>query len=122
MTKTIPSVKEPIADTRGGINASWYRFFVQVRTDFASLTNNVVTNDQATASGQFLQRDGVVVLYRYPKFPSFTVAALPSASTQGAGTKVFVTDANATTFNSVVAGGGANKVPVFSDGTAWRIG
>ncbi len=34
----------------------------------------------------------------------------------------FVTDANATTFNSVVAGGGSNAVPVFSDGTAWRIG
>lgn len=33
-----------------------------------------------------------------------------------------MTDANAVTFNSVVAGGGTNKLPVFSDGTAWRIG
>jgi hypothetical protein len=38
---------------------------------------------------------------------------------RGAG---LLTDANATTFNSAVAGGGANKVPVFSDGAAWRIG
>ena len=49
-----------------------------------------------------------------------TVATLPAAGNIGA--RDFVTDANATTFNSVVAGGGANKVPVFDDGTNWRIG
>lgn len=51
-----------------------------------------------------------------------TVAALPSAATIGAGGKAFVSDASATTFASVVAGGGANNVPVYSDGTNWRIG
>lgn len=51
-----------------------------------------------------------------------TVATLPSAATAGRGTRAFVTDANATTFASVVAGGGANAVPVYSDGTNWRIG
>ncbi len=51
-----------------------------------------------------------------------TVATLPSAVTSGAGARATVTDANATTFNSVVAGGGANIVPVHSDGTNWRIG
>lgn len=53
---------------------------------------------------------------------TYTVATLPSASAVGAGTRTAVTDANATTFNSVVAGGGANFVPVISDGTNWRIG
>jgi len=38
------------------------------------------------------------------------------------GLRRIVTDANATTFNSVVAGGGANTVPVFSDNAVWRIG
>lgn len=38
------------------------------------------------------------------------------------GSRAFVTDANATTFASIVAAGGANKVPVYRDGTAWRIG
>ena len=51
-----------------------------------------------------------------------TVATLPSASTAGAGSRHFVTDSNATTFAAVVAGGGANGVPVYSDGTNWRIG
>ena len=53
---------------------------------------------------------------------TYTVATLPAAGTVGAGTRAAVTDANATTFNAVVAGGGANFVPVVSDGTNWRIG
>lgn len=51
-----------------------------------------------------------------------TVAALVAAGTAGAGARTVVTDANATTFHAIVAGGGANVVPVFSDGTNWRIG
>lgn len=51
-----------------------------------------------------------------------TVAGLPAAATAGAGARSFVTDANATTFASIVAAGGANGVPCFSDGTDWRIG
>lgn len=53
---------------------------------------------------------------------STVVASLPSASTSGAGARAFVTDATATTFHSTVAGGGANKVSVVSDGTNWLIG
>lgn len=58
----------------------------------------------------------------YLKLIPTTVGALTAAATVGAGTKAFVTDANATTFASVVAGGGSNVVPVYSDGTDWRIG
>lgn len=53
---------------------------------------------------------------------SMTVANLPSASTAGAGARTMVNNANSTTFNSIVAGGGSNVVPVYSDGTNWRIG
>lgn len=53
--------------------------------------------------------------------PAYTVATLPAAASYTYG-RAFVTDANATTFNSTVAGGGANKVPVWSDGATWRIG
>lgn len=58
----------------------------------------------------------------YVKVSAVAVASLPSAVTAGAGARATVSDANATTFNSVVAGGGSNTVPVFSDGAAWRIG
>lgn len=49
----------------------------------------------------------------------FTVATLPAGS---AGMRTSVTDANATTFLTTVAAGGANKVPVVHDGTSWKIG
>lgn len=51
-----------------------------------------------------------------------TVSGLPTASEAGQGARRMVTDANATTFNSIVAAGGSNVVPIFSDGTNWRIG
>ena len=50
-----------------------------------------------------------------------TVANLPAAATAGTGARSFVTDANAATFLSTVAGGGSNRVPVVSDGTNWLI-
>jgi hypothetical protein len=49
-----------------------------------------------------------------------TVSGLPTDATQG--DRRMVTDANATTFASVVAGGGSNIVPVYWDGSDWRIG
>ena len=51
-----------------------------------------------------------------------TVASLPSAATAGAGARAFVTDATSTTFNAALSGGGANAVPVFSDGSSWKVG
>lgn len=50
-----------------------------------------------------------------------TVAALPAAATAING-RSMVSDATVTTFASIVAGGGANKVPVYSDGVNWLIG
>lgn len=53
------------------------------------------------------------------------VSALPAAGTIGSGARAFVNDSNATAsgnFGAVVAGGGSNNVPVYSDGSNWRIG
>ena len=55
-------------------------------------------------------------------FAASTVALLPAAATVGAGARAFATDANASTFASTVAGGGSTFVPVYSDGTDWKIG
>jgi hypothetical protein len=67
--------------------------------------------------GQLETEGGII-----PPTTVYTVATLPSAATSGAGARAFVSDANATTFASTVAGGGANKVPVYSDGANWKIG
>lgn len=54
-----------------------------------------------------------------------TVASLPPAALNE-GERSFVFDAvqtfTAANFGVTVAGGGANKVPVSSDGTSWKIG
>jgi hypothetical protein len=53
-----------------------------------------------------------------------TVAGLPTCNAGADGARSFVTDANASTFASTVAAGGANHVPVYCDGSAsaWKIG
>ena len=57
-----------------------------------------------------------------PPLVNYTVATLPSAVTSGAGARSFVTDALAPTFGSTVVTGGAVAVPVYSDGTNWKVG
>lgn len=54
-----------------------------------------------------------------------STANLPAASAALQGARATVTDATQTLtagIGVVVAGGGANVVPVFCDGTNWRIG
>ena len=57
-----------------------------------------------------------------PALTNYTVATLPSAVTSGKGARSFVTDALAPVFGSTVATGGAVAVPVYSDGTNWKVG
>jgi hypothetical protein len=55
--------------------------------------------------------------------PSITVASLPAATT--AGIRRMVSDSSVAAsgnFGAIVAGSGTNVVPVYSDGTNWRIG
>ena len=54
---------------------------------------------------------------------TFTVATLPVATVQGR--RAFASDATHALdnhHNQIVVGGSTNFVPVFSDGTNWRIG
>ena len=57
-----------------------------------------------------------------PALTNYTVATLPSAVTSGKGARSFVTDALGPTFGATVATGGATAVPVYSDGTNWKVG
>jgi hypothetical protein len=53
------------------------------------------------------------------KQQTYTVATLPTGS---AGARSFVTNALAPAFGSAVVGGGAVGVPVYHDGTSWKVG
>ena len=52
----------------------------------------------------------------------YTVATLPSAVDSGAGARTFVSDALTPTFGATVVTGGAVTVPVYSNGTLWKVG
>lgn len=67
---------------------------------------------------------GSTVIGAFHTVGTSTVAGLPAAAS-AARASVFVSDSSVTAsgnFGAVVAGGGANVVPVYSDGTNWRIG
>jgi len=65
---------------------------------------------------------GGVVASQLPINLVFAVNELPSAADSGIGSRAFVTDSSITTFGSIVASGGTDKVPVYSDGIDWRVG
>lgn len=52
----------------------------------------------------------------------YTVATLPGADILGAGARAFVIDSSVSTFGATVVGGGSTKIPVYSDGTNWKVG
>jgi hypothetical protein len=67
----------------------------------------------------------LTVFSKNVKTLSVTVSTLPAAATIGSGARAFVSDSSVVAsgnFGAIVAGAGANLVPVFSDGTNWRIG
>jgi hypothetical protein len=59
---------------------------------------------------------------QYTKNFTQPVANLGNVYGSTAGMRAMVTNANTTTFNAVVGGGGSNVIPVFYDGTNWRVG
>jgi hypothetical protein len=87
----------------------------------ATVSNEVTLGNSSVTSFRI---PGLTLTFsvKYFNHGTLTVATLPAAATAGVGARAFVTDANATTFHSIVAAGGANGVPVYSDGTNWRIG
>jgi hypothetical protein len=79
-------------------------------------------DDTATPYGEYISTGAAWVTQR---LAPCTVALLPVAGATNKGAIGSVTDASAALtagIGTTVVGGGANIVPVFSDGTAWKIG
>lgn len=91
------------------------------------LTNSTAVGNDAkvTKSDQMVLGNASVtetIVRGVIKGTALTFATLPTASSAGAGARSFITDCNSTTFAAAAAGGGANGVPVYSDGSTWRVG
>ncbi len=84
------------------------------------------TNNWAIKTGTGLVEfgDAVKITGKSVQISEITVAALPTSPV--AGMRASVSDSDATSFTlgigAVVAGGGSTHVPVYYDGTNWRIG
>lgn len=94
--------------------------YVSRQNGLVVITNGSVADEAALiAAGCTLLYPGAATL----PLPVFTVATLPASSP--AGQASFVSDATQTLaagIGAIAAGSGANFVPVYSDGTNWRIG
>lgn len=79
-----------------------------------------IVNQDGTASPwliAYLQALGTGVVPR----TTYTAAQILAMSPEKVSTAI-VTDSSVTTFGDVLAGGGANTVPVYWDLTDWRVG
>ena len=106
---------------RNGTNAQTNRTYVT----WTDASNGAWVETVAASGASYLRPNangtGTKPLLVYVS-GSTTVASLPAAATAGAGARAFVTDALAPTFGATVANGGAISVPVYSDGSNWKVG
>jgi hypothetical protein len=118
-------------DTDGGVE-DWQdeQIIYAVPGASATLTNVAPTaGEYASAAVVVNASSGTSgILYVRPSFDiarppqSTTFDGLPSASASGAGARSFITNCSTNTFLSTAAGGGANAVPVVSNGSIWLVG
>ena len=85
-----------------------------------TVIGNTAAASSATATNEVTIGNSSVIVTRLGG--TTVVESLPSAATVGAGARAFVTNALAPAFGATVAGGGAVPVPVYSDGTNWKVG
>ena len=88
---------------------------------FTGLYSDVIgIPDQALNANSIVEFERITV--KTIKTTPVLAVELPDPVISGAGTRAFVSDANLDTFGAVVVGGGSFLVPVYSDGTNWKIG
>jgi hypothetical protein len=118
-------------DTDGGVQ-DWQdeQIIYAVPSASSTLTNVApLAGEYASAAVVINAGSGTSgILYVRPSFDvarppqSTTFDGLPSASASGAGARSFITDSSVNTFLATASGGGANAVPVVSNGSIWLVG
>jgi hypothetical protein len=91
-------------------------------TNTVTAANIVTTGTYGNITGANVISANTVTVTTCVRTQPVTFSALPSASGVGAGARAYITDGNTSTFGSQVSGGGANSVPVYSNGTNWYVG
>lgn len=111
----------------GGIavgNGGFYSFGA-TNAQVGNNGNNIKLLGGNTQAGTLEISDAIAAFSVAVKTLVTVVGSLPAAATAGVGARAFVTDGSTTLILGLglaVTGGGANKVPVYSDGTNWIVG
>lgn len=121
----VESTKVVIDDTNGNGGPRDLEVYGNVSSNGIVLSaNNIITGNQ---DGIFVSSNNFTwTFYEYGlmKFPILTWGEINAAAE--AGQRVFISDSTLeaipANFGEIVTGGGANTVPVWSDGSYWRIG
>lgn len=118
-------------DTDGG-EENWQdeQIIYAVPSSSATLTNVAPLQGEYAAAAVVINAGSGTsgILFVRPSFDfarppqSTTFNGLPSASASGAGARSFITDCSTNTFLATAAAGGANAVPVVSNGSIWLVG
>jgi hypothetical protein len=85
----------------------------------ASFTGSTVGATSVTATGNVTA--SVINANNYIRITPTAFANLPAA-TSVPGARAIINNGNTAVFNANVSGGGSNIIPVFSTGSAWRVG
>jgi hypothetical protein len=90
-----------------------------------STTGNLAVTGTTTLTGTAVMTGGINGNLKssgvFQNTPLGGVGSLPACTAALEGAFTGVTNASATTYNSVVAGGGTNHMPVYCNGTAWVL-
>jgi len=116
LTNTPNGLTWRIGSGSGGVNHSWFTIARAGQSPALTIDSSDKVGIGITNPSQKLDVDGAV------KKAVFTVNTLPTAT---AGTSCYVSDSNHTHHSNVgqvVVSGGSIFVPVYYDGTDWRIG
>ena len=101
----------PLATTAGTISTNAQPNITSTGTLTSLTVSGNVTGQSYDSATTALQTTPVVT------------SALPAAATAGTGARAMVTDADAgSVFGAALTGAGSLTLPVFSDGTIWRVG
>ena len=101
----------PLATTAGTISTNAQPNITSTGTLTSLTVSGNVTGQSYVSAATALQTTPVIT------------SALPAAATAGTGARAMVTDADAgSVFGAALTGAGSLTLPVFSDGTIWRVG
>jgi len=107
--------------TGATLNATTKNIFIGTNGAVGSTTNIRIGN-QARPLTAFIFLDGITTFGTSFSQTPVTVANLPSGGDAIAGDRYIVSNALAPTFGATVVGGGAVVIPVYYDGTNWKVG